>query len=47
MVIHNYIFDSFREDKAEIEKGQKMAIVKMNDAFVSCSCGNVMELAPG
>ena len=30
MVIHNYIFDSFREDKAEIEKAikllEKMAI---------------------
>ena len=24
-----------------------MQIVKQNDNFVSCSCGNIMELIPG
>jgi len=35
------------EDKKEIEDSQKMAIVKLNPNFVSCSCGNVMEFEPG
>ncbi len=31
----------------EIDKRVLMQIVKENDAMVSCSCGNIIEMAPG
>lgn len=35
------------EEIQQIEKAQQMQIVKLNDNFVSCQCGNIMELVAG
>ena len=35
------------ENQESIEKNQQLQIVKENPSFVSCSCGNVMEMVPG
>jgi len=35
------------EDKALIEKNRVNAIVRANPSFVSCQCGNIMEIVPG
>lgn len=35
------------EERAEIEKNQTLQIVKANPSFVSCTCGNIMEMMPG
>lgn len=42
--LKSYLGDKDMED---IEKAQKMQIVKLNENFVSCQCGNIMELVPG
>jgi len=31
----------------EIEKNQRMELVKVSENMVSCQCGNIMELVPG
>lgn len=36
-----------QEEQLAIEKAQTLQIVKLNPSFVSCSCGNIMELIPG
>lgn len=36
-----------KEEQQAIEKRQEMQIVKLNPNFVSCSCGNIMELEAG
>ena len=36
-----------KEEQAEIEKSQRMNIIKMNPNLISCSCGNIMEMQKG
>lgn len=35
------------DQKMEIEKNQRMELVKVSENMVSCQCGNIMELIPG
>ena len=47
--VADYELNQYLDDKqkADIEKNQAMQIVKINESFVCCSCGNIMEIVPG